>query len=481
MIATGACRFDLALIDLVVHQSADESRRRTTEPNVLDVTYVLDEIVPENEDRPPAQDVDGFTFGFDAASTTSLEQRLQPYPQRMTLALAVGNGAGFALQDSLAVGRVDPLFLPAAEQGPINLDALAFLTKPDGIEPLNADIPVAGVQALCDNRAGFVNVVGSEAAYGFVLEQLELVANEAGFSSGGDDVIACDVANVFEDGELIAKQGAVMAVHGLCGAGETEHTVVFDVGGPRETILPAELGELCDPFVHVVTLADNSSRVWVATRTFAALYAFNLDGRDDGALLDRTEFVPLLEPPVSHVLLADGALIASGFDDANNRIGTIVRRISDAALQGAVPAVELDAMIAGDPSGEAALFEDEEGNADDGRFTLRVPDVAEDSAVVTYPFSRPVLFDTGFVPTRILVLRGDDADPNNDVVVGMDDAGRMQIEGGELQQTQRNRFAVTFGRAVILAGDVAGAAGVGGHDVVVRAFDKAERDLLEAR
>jgi hypothetical protein len=293
------------------------------------------------------------------------------------------------------------------------------------VELLDADTPAGVRQAVCDNRAGFVHAVGNEAAYSFDRD---------------DDI------------------------------GET-HTLVFNVGSDTDELtLADEPGELCDPFVRVVTLADGAV-VWVAAQTFAALY--NLA---DGALLGRQDFAPLfLTGPVRHVLLNNGTLIASGsvVDEVTGEAtGIIVRRISDAALQPAVATVGLKNMIAGDPSGQAALF-----RATNGTFTLQRPIVDEDSEVVSYEERRrPVAFAAQLEPTRILVLHGDDADIENDVVVGMNDLGDVQIEGGALHEERRhNRFAVAFGRAIILAGNQEG------HDVLVRDFDDAERGVLESR
>lgn len=464
---TSACVFDFATVTLFVHESANPAFRRASEGNNMRVSYVLDELRPDGTSE---RVVDGFSFASDGA-LDSPKQRLKPNPQVLTMALAVGSGTGFALADSRAVGRVDPLSVPSLDDGPVALEAFAFLAQPDFIEQLDDAVPAGLVQAVCDNRAGFVHSVGSVAAYNFDLDDLALVSN-AGFATEAAANIACDVADLPPETPLREAEGKVVVAHGVCDDGSGTHTVVLDLGGDEELTLNDQPGELCDPFVRVVTFEDGSSRVWIATRTFASLYALNMDDAEDGTLLGRQEYNPDLTGPVRHVLLDDGALLVGGLllDEDGKQIGSIVRRSSaDDALQPAVPTT-LDLMIAGDPSGPSALFA--EANA---TFTLRRPTVNND-VVGDDGENRPVRFAAGFVPTRILVLHGDDDDRANDVVVGMNDAGDVQIEGGELHTgTQRNGFAVAFGRAIILAGNLPG------HDVLVRPFDDAELALLEQR
>lgn len=456
------CRFDFATINLLVHQSADPERRRDRKDNTMRVAYALDEV--REDGSTGAHVANGFSFSDDDV-LESPPQRLKPYPQLLTMGIVVGAGAGVPLNAADAVGRVDALLVPSMDDGDVTLDARAFLAQPDVPEIVDAFTPAGGPQAMCDNRAGFVHAVGLEAAYSFNPALLALVSNQAGFSTNGDTVIACDVRDVIEDGVLQVEDGALVVAHGICAKGETTHTIVLDVGTNQRT-LDDEPGALCDPFLRVVTLDDGTSLVWIATREFAALYDFA-----DGALLGRQDLDPFLTGPVHHVLLDDGTLIASGFDNPRESLlGSVVRRISDAALQPGEPTIGLDRMIAGDPSGVAALFDD--AVLDDGAFTLRVPKV-DDANAVSDEASRPVQFEAGFVPTRIVVLGGDDDDFANDVVVGMDDAGFTQVEGGNKLNTGQNGIAIAFGRAVILAGNAAG------HKVLVRNFDDDEVALLD--
>ncbi len=469
------CLVEFAIINLRVHESANEALRRAAGDNTMQVKYVLDEILADGSEG--VRVVNGFSYGNDD-DLKSAAQKLTANRQRMAMALAVGKDNGFPLASALSIGRVDPVLVPSLDDGTIAIEALAFLAEPDTIELLDNGVPAGGPQAVCDNGAGFVHAIGNDAAYSFSSETLLLNINDRSFSANGDPIIACDVedvASVVVDGELKLKDGAVVVAHGTCvGDEEGTHTLVFNAGAENEEKLEDEPGELCDPFVRVVTV-EGGSVVWIATKSFAALYTL------DGTLLGRQPFAPFLSGTVRHVLLDSGTLIASadGVDaETGDTNGVIIRRISDAALQPAVASVGLDNMIAGDPSGQAALFD--LGDPDDGEFVLRVVKVGDldddDNVVSVDGKDKDVVFEAGFIPTRILVLGGDDDDRSNDVVVGMNDVGDVQVEGGKLFTSQpHNRFAVGFGRAIILAGNQVG------HRVLVRAFSDAERALLEQR
>lgn len=485
-VASAACVVeDFAAIALRVHESETAAARRAEDENALKVVYELTNLKTPDVVTPAV----GFTLAGDGGPVRSLGQPLGSDPQLLTLSLGVLDNETDALASALSLGRVDPLFVPSAnDEERVERTAFAFLAVPDTIEELNSAVPDGGL-AICDNRAGFVHTVSNQSEYSISTDDLELTLNNQELEIPDASAIGCDVADVVEEVAGVTKgvpqtqDGDLVIVHGACDlvTENPRHTVI--VARQDGSVSVASFsGLVCLPFVRVVRVAEDERKriAWVADATFAEI--IDIDA-DPPVRIDDEPF----EPPLAlggaagnivFVLSERGTLFAR---DGEGTVQSMTRA-SSTALAGARTIDDdiLRKMIAADPSGGAALFAESVDGAGVAQppFTLGVPDLNDQGQVVITQRGTEVAFAPGFLPTRILVMYGDDDDRENDVVVAMDAGGRVHIEGAGLDgprtplvpppEQEHNVFALTFGRAIITAG------GDPGHSVIVRGFDDAE-------